>query len=167
MCRSGICTSNVMTWYPTQSHDPDIEQTSFFVILLMPYAKLGRAKYQFCKPSIWLGLYLRRLNPEWKTRRDGRMSWASFSGFGGSLYLWVSNTGRTLVESNEWLKIWYLFLPSQVLDIIRIMQGTSWLSVRIMWLSGISGHGGGSRVSQVGQHYKDAMNVHNHKSVPS
>ena len=59
---------------------------------------------------------------------------------------------QEIVGSNPWssqtndLKDLYVLLPSQVLGIIRKRIG--WLSVRIMSLSGISGHGADSLVSQ-------------------
>ena len=50
---------------------------------------------------------------------------------------------RTLVDSNKLLKTWYLSLPRQALGVIRI-----WLSISIMWLTEVSGHGAGGLVSQ-------------------
>ena len=60
---------------------------------------------------------------------------------------------RTLVESNQWFKNLYLSLPSQALSIIRIGQGLVG-SVRIMWLTGIYGHGADCLVSQSGSTMK-------------
>ena len=75
------------------------------------------------------------------TRWNGQMSWAFLSHFERS---WDSKQGvQTLVDSNQWLKNWYLSFPSQVFDIIRVG-----LRVMMMWLSGILGHGAGSLVSQ-------------------
>ena len=53
------------------------------------------------------------------------MIWASVSGF----------PIRTPVESNQWLKNWYLSLSSQVLGIIRIWQGlVGWVGYQIIVL---------------------------------
>ena len=72
---------------------------------------------------------------------------------------------RPLVESNQWLKNLYLSVPSQALSIIRIGQGMDWLSVRIMWQWDIKLRYWWRRVP-VGQHYKVAMSVPYHKSIP-
>ena len=48
----------------------------------------------------------------------------------------------------------------------RSLDRTGWLTVRIMGLSGISGHAGGGLVSQASNSYKVAMSVHCHKSAP-
>ena len=59
---------------------------------------------------------------------------------------------QTLVESHQWLKNWYLSLPNQALCIIKDRARTAWLSLRIikiMWLSGISGHDVGGLTSTI------------------
>ena len=67
------------------------------------------------------------------------------------LLLWDSNSWAWIqIASNQWLKDWYLSLPSQVLGIIMIWAKTGWFSVRITWLSEISGHGAGNLISQFG-----------------
>ena len=42
-------------------------------------------------------------------------------------------------------------------------ERTGWLSIRIMWLSGISALGPGGLVSQLGQHYKVNTSAYCHK----
>ena len=64
---------------------------------------------------------------------------------------------QTVVTSNQILKDLYLSLSSQVLGIIRIGQGlTGWLSVSIVWLSEMSGHGAGGLISQ----WPNELSVH-------
>ena len=46
--------AGAMTQYPTQSHYPDIEQTSPCLILLMLNMCLGSDKYQFDKSLVWV-----------------------------------------------------------------------------------------------------------------
>ena len=53
-----------------------------------------------------------------------------------------------LVRSNKWLKKEYLSLPSHGLGIIKIRPRSGRFSVRIMWVSEISGHGTGNLISQ-------------------
>ena len=71
-----------------------------------------------------------------------------------------------LCKLTQWLKNWYVSLPSQVLGIIRLGYGTGWLTVRIIWLifwdimswcwwPGIP----------LEQHLKVAMTVYCHKLV--
>ena len=50
-------------------------------------------------------------------------------------------------------------------DFTSRRASTGWLIVRIIGLSGISGHGAGGLVSQVGHYYKVAMSAHCHTSV--
>ena len=57
---------------------------------------------------------------------------------------WSSQT------NGQWLRHLYLSLHSQVFSITKIGQG---LTVRIMWLTGISGHGTGGHVPPE-QYYK-------------
>ena len=65
---------------------------------------------------------------------------------------WGIRTSRvqSLVEWNQGFKNWYLSLPWHYYNRAR----TGWLSIRIMWLSGISGHGAGGLVSQLGSTIK-------------
>ena len=50
----GDQATSTMTWYSTQSHDPDTELTSPYTILIMSSAKLESDKYQFYKSLVWL-----------------------------------------------------------------------------------------------------------------
>ena len=45
---------STMTCYPTQSHYPDTEPISPYLILIMPSTWLGSNKYQFDKSLVWL-----------------------------------------------------------------------------------------------------------------
>ena len=61
---------------------------------------------------------------------------------------------RTLVESNQWLKTWYLLLRSQALDTIRIRQGlVHSVSGQCDWVWYVC-HGAGGLVSQWGSTIK-------------
>ena len=47
---------STMTWYPTQSHYPDIEPTSPCPILILPSTCLGSDRYQFYTSLVYLDL---------------------------------------------------------------------------------------------------------------
>ena len=52
----GDQAKGIMTWYPSQSHYPDPEQTSSFPILVMLSAWLGSDKYTFLSHWFYLRL---------------------------------------------------------------------------------------------------------------
>ena len=74
------------------------------------------------------------------TQPDGMAEWVErlppILGDRGIRPSWI----RTVVELNQWLTNWYLSFPSQALGNMRIGKGPiGSVSVRIIWLSGISG----------------------------
>ena len=44
----------VLPRYPTQSHYPDTELTSYCLILIMPKARIGSNEYKLCKSLVWV-----------------------------------------------------------------------------------------------------------------
>ena len=63
----------------------------------------------------------------------------------------------SIVNTNNLLN-WYLSLPSHI-------AWTDWLSARIMWLNGISGHDADGLISQLGNSI-NSPSVHCHKLIP-
>ena len=89
------------------------------------------------------------------TRRDGWMNRVSISCFGRSGVLDLASLIMGWVKQRTYT-CHFLARCSTLLGEAR----TGWLSVRMMWLSGMSGHGAGHLIFQGGQHYNVTMSAH-------
>ena len=140
-----------MTLFYIQSHYLDSKLTSQCLILVILIASLDDDKYQFWKSLVWLA---------WESKYRPTTQEAS------ALLIWplcvVPDNVVVVVTMHTYCTIitWCCSTHTMLLNYTMTLRQpvlALWLSVRIMWLSGISGHGAEGLVAQWGSTIKSPL----------